>query len=166
MESRTLKTYQAQRALGWHAAQALRNARTLAAWDKLDGWTANCDDGTAPYERGSGYGAVRLRIVSDDSYDDSYIDTWSDVSEKERERIRADLWERIAQDGVCGVVGEYWTGDAWEHADSCFGFIGDDWRNSGYDVDIMSATMDAYVAHVMDYASELEATRPDMYAAR
>ena len=45
--------------------------------------------------------------------------------------------------GVWGIVGEYFDGEVWQHADSCFGFVGDDWKNSGYDTDIMQATLDA-----------------------
>jgi hypothetical protein len=48
----------------------------------------------------------------------------------------------VDRDGVWGIVGEYFDGERWQHADSCFGFVGDDWKNSGYDTDIMRATLD------------------------
>ena len=49
----------------------------------------------------------------------------------------------VNREGVWGIVGEYFDGERWRHADSCFGFVGDDWKNSGYDTDIMRATVDA-----------------------
>lgn len=73
---------------------------------------------------------------------------------------------RIEQEGVWGIVGEYrlsvpdagerftvYCGacdrgepcaDHWpESADSCWGFVGTDYESSGYDLDIMGATIDA-----------------------
>lgn len=54
--------------------------------------------------------------------------------------------ERINRDGIWGVVGEYWNGEEWIHADSCWGFVGEDWKDSGYDLDIMRATLEAFEA--------------------
>jgi len=29
--------------------------------------------------------------------------------------------------------------DRWDHMDSCWGFVGDDWKDSGYDIDFKEA---------------------------
>jgi hypothetical protein len=149
--------YKAERSKGWRASHAFQNAKTLLEADRLDA-DIGCDEYDEP-------GTVRLRIAWDDSgYDDSYLDTWTDIRDCERERIRAELWSRIERDGVVGVVGEYWNGDEWIDADSCWGFIGDDWRDSGYDTDILASAIDAYHENLNNRARALEATRPDMYA--
>jgi hypothetical protein len=44
---------------------------------------------------------------------------------------------------VWGIIGEYFDGEKWQHADSCFGFVGEDWKYSGYDTDIMQVTLNA-----------------------
>lgn len=124
-----LKTlYREERAKGWPARTAINNARTLIAWHALEAT-----------------GAVRLRVEPDcDPYDASYVDTWDDVPSTQRERIKTEILNRADDEGVWGIVGEYRTPDGdWEHADSCWGFIGNDWRDSGYDTDTMSATIDA-----------------------
>jgi hypothetical protein len=57
------------------------------------------------------------------------------------ERDRGEFIAKVDREGVFGVIGEYFDGERWQHADSCFGFVGDDWKNSGYDTDIMRATL-------------------------
>jgi len=52
--------------------------------------------------------------------------------------------EKVNQDGVWGIVGEYWNGERWQQADSVWGFVGDDWKGSGYDEDIKSLTIKAF----------------------
>jgi hypothetical protein len=64
-----------------------------------------------------------------------------DIHPDRLERERKAEVERVERDGVWGVVGEFFDGEEWQHADSCFGFIGDDWKDSGYDVDIMASTL-------------------------
>ncbi len=167
MDNKLLKAYRQERKHYWTAAEALRAARTRLAWDELDGWEGNDQyDATVsrPYFWGSGFGPVRLRLEIDDCvYDDSYIDTWTDETQAYRDKVRRELWERIERDGVWGLIGEFWNGQEWEHADSCWGFVGDDWQNSGYDIDIMQATIDAYHEHMTAIARAWEAERPDMY---
>ena len=162
-----MKEYMRLRAMGWRAVQAFHSAKVLAEWDMADGFEIAEYDRHIDSEPGASLdcpGPVRLRLVPDDTrYDDSYIDTWHDVSENKREQVRRELWARIEQDGVCGVIGEYWNGQEWEHADSCFGFVGDDWRDSGYDCDIMAETLEAWNRHLESAAREIENARPDMY---
>lgn len=51
--------------------------------------------------------------------------------------------ERIDRDGVWVIVGKYFDSEKWVSVDSCGGFVGDDWKNSGYDNDIMQNTIEA-----------------------
>ena len=150
--------YRTLRSQGWRASQALSAARTLERWEDNDGAIVEdyCDSDEP--------GTVRLLISADnDVYDDSYFDTWDDITESQLERLRSELWARVEREGVYGVIGEYWDGHAWCEVDSCWSFIGDDWLNSGYDHDIMRATLDAYSDHLDSEARALEVTRPDMY---
>ncbi len=124
------QAYKTERSHGFRAVHALNNAKTRLAWEKLKSANQN---------------TVRLNIVPMDEYHDaSYIDTWTDISETHRERIKSDIYARVNQHGLWGIVGEYWDGEEWQQADSCYDFIGDEWKNSGYDTDIMAATIDAY----------------------
>lgn len=127
MEQAVIKEYRRLRSF-FRASQALSYARTKALFDDLEQ-----------------QGKVRLTIKPDcEIYDDSFIDTWTDQSEASREKFRKELHERIDNDGVWGVVGEYLDIDNhWVIVDSCWSFVGDDWKDSGYDYDIMAETADA-----------------------
>lgn len=161
------RIYRDQRKKGERATHALHSARTLVEWDRLDGFVFDGDDHAKSAGPGDSIycpGPIRLLVEYDEHpYDDSYIDTWTDIRESEREKWRANLWDRIERDGVVGLIGQYWNGDEWEHADSCWSFIGDDWRDSGYDTDIMAETIRAYQSHLTSMARALESTRPDLY---
>ena len=128
------KEYRRLRALGWTALLAHRAARTLEAWNRLDGHTIWADDD--PDDPDEPDARVRLHIVADDDFDLSC--DCEDAHCEERQL------ERAERDGVWGIVGEYRVRDEWEQADSCWGFVGEDWRDSGYDTDIMDETMRAF----------------------
>lgn len=130
MNAQLFKTYTQQRAAGFNAKYALRNARTLQQWRAGECVHDNCG-GTNCY--------LRLRVVADDDADLSYLDQSEFAGARDAE------YERANRDGCTGIVGEYWNGDEWVQVDSCWGFIGDDWRGSGYDTDIMAATIHAHV---------------------
>jgi hypothetical protein len=66
-----------------------------------------------------------------------------EISASRLQRDREEFIATVNREGVSGIVGEYFDGEVWQHADSCFGFVGDDWKHSGYDTDIMRATLDA-----------------------
>lgn len=127
------------------------STETLKEWDTYNGFLFDGDAralGQGPGETIYCPGPLRLRLEPEhECYDDSYIDTWTDVSEEEREGYRADLWERIERDGVWILLGEFWDGREWIVAASCGGFIGDDWDRSGYDSDIMYETIRQWKAH-------------------
>ena len=127
-----VREYRRRRRNGWLATNALRAAKVQSAFDALEDET------------------VRLRIVPDDyvGLDDLFGDTYNpdanpDIPIKQMEREKQEEIDRINRDGVWGVIGEYFDGCNWQHADSCFGFVGDDWRDSGYDIDIMESALDA-----------------------
>lgn len=140
-----LRLYQRERANGFQAQWALSNARTRMEWDKHE---------VAEYSSGEPIdpkrGNVRLRVVPDEtcSLEDLEGDCFNpkanpDIPASQLQRDREEFIAKVNREGVWGIVGEYFDGEAWQHADSCFGFVGDDWRHSGYDTDIMRATLDA-----------------------
>jgi hypothetical protein len=138
----------AERKNGTLARWALMHARTRIAWDKHNGHVQYDGERIPCYT--PTFRDVRLRIVPDEcvDLDDLLGDTYShkanpDIPESRLERERKREIERINRDGVCGVIGEYFDGEQWEQADSCWGFIGDDWKESGYDKDIMASTIKA-----------------------
>lgn len=139
------KTYQTM------ATYAIREVRTRMEWEALDGEIVGEYDRDQDRETGS----VRLRIVADDccNFDDLEGDTFdpdvnSDVPRARLEREQKEFREKVNRDGVWGVIGEYFNGKEWVHVDSCFGFVGEDWKESGYDIDIMRATIDAMRAYL------------------
>jgi len=135
------RVYQAQ------ASSVLREIKTRAEWH-----TWECGE----FDHAE-LGSVRLRVVPDDcvSFDDLEGDTFNpkvnnDVPLARLEREQKQFREKVNREGVWGVIGEYWDGEEWVHVDSCFGFVGDDWKESGYDIDIMRATLDAMKAKLSD----------------
>ena len=155
------------------ARQMMRANKQQATWDDLDGFTICQNDRHEDSEPGASIdcpGPVRLLIIPDHycDLDDLLGDSFNPsccpeippaVLAREREVYIA----KIDQEGVWGVVGQYWHEGDWQDADSCFGFVGDDWRGSGYDYDIMGAALAAHGAAQERDARDLEATRPDMY---
>jgi len=135
--------YQRERASGFQAKWALFNARTRIEWDKHE--VAEYSSGEAIDPKS---GDVRLRLVPDEmcSLGDLEGDGFNpkvnpDTSYSRLQRDREDFIAKVNQKGVWGIVGEYFDGEKWQHADSCFGFVGDDWKDSGYDTDIVRTTL-------------------------
>lgn len=140
-----LRLYLRERALGFPAACALSNARTRMEWELHEVAQYSSREPISP-KRGN----VRLRIVPDDicSLEDLEGDLFNPranpgIPDSRLQRDREVFIAKVNREGVWGIVGEYFDGEAWQHADSCFGFIGDDWKHSGYDTDIMRVTLDA-----------------------
>ena len=140
MTIQLMKAYSRERALGFQAKFALYNAKTRLAWvereyDELDEPKA---------------GQVRLQVLPDElsTFEDLAGDVYNpkvndNIQLSRLQREEKQFMERVNRDGVYGLVGEYFDGEKWQHADSCWGFVGGDWRNSGTDTDIMDATLDA-----------------------
>ncbi len=138
------REYDRLRDKGWTAADALRAARIHDRWTDLEN-----------------AGLVKLDMDPEiDCYDDSYIDTWG-LSPGRAAREKREIHERINREGhwIVVVYARATDEDEWSPVDSCGGFIGTDHEDSGYDVDLMRAAIDAHDAMVADEASDL-ATRP------
>jgi len=125
--------YERLRAKGFSEKDASRAAKIAVAFDEA--------------ERRE---VLRFRVLPDqEMYDDSYIDTWEDMTKEERTQAKLELWQKIERDGVWGIVVEkYFKCDAcgrqgWEQVDSCWGFVGDDWQDSGYDTDLKNQGLKA-----------------------
>lgn len=118
---------------GWKPAEAHESARVSVSFAEAE-------------EKG----LVRFQVLPDEEmYDDSYIDTWTNEPEEFRVQAKLDLWRRIEREGVWGIVVEkHFHCDAcgtdrWDHVDSCWSYVGDDWRDSGTDTDAKRAALDA-----------------------
>ncbi len=49
---------------------------------------------------------------------------------------------KVERQGVYGLIGKARNNQGeWDHVDSCFGFVGTDYLNSGYDEDIAQSTI-------------------------
>lgn len=140
-----IRLYQRERTRGFQATWALSNARTRLRWEQHEVVEYSSGEPIDP-KRGS----VRLRLVPDEtcSFEDLEGDYFNpeanpDIPASRLQRDRKDFIANVNREGVWGIIGEYFDGEQWQHADSCFGFVGDDWKNTGYDTDIMRATLDA-----------------------
>lgn len=133
MNQRGLRDYWRLRKMGWPAKDAIRAARARSTFLELE-------------ERG----LVELRAVpEEEQYDASYVDTW-DVSETRRAAVKRDIMRRVADEGVYTLcaLSRANEEDEFECVDSCGGFVGEDWRDSGYDVDLMIAAIEhAFLSH-------------------
>lgn len=133
------RDYRAYRRQGWRPREAYHHATTIHRFKHADF-----------------LGLVALDTVADDQ--------WTSAIEcgcEDRERCEAENRERADRMGVWGIV-SYVTKDPYnpcdcydaphcehyEFVDSVFGFIGDDWKDSGYDTDLMSAALDALATNV------------------
>lgn len=149
MNTALVEAYKVERKRGGRAQYAIRNARVRLAWQALGGYEEYEHESKWYREDETG---KQVRIMIRDDYD------WEPVMDfdcKNTKPYQCD-WrnrkpcaihkreaERANREGVYGIEGQYRhpvTGE-WIDADSVWGFIGDDWRGSGYDIDIMAETM-------------------------
>lgn len=129
----TIKEYKRLRAMGWHAQQALYSAKVREEFARL-----------------ASENVVRLQIIPDDWVDMDSLkgDTFNpkvnpEIPQSKLEKEEKDFEEKVNQEGVYGIVGEYFNGEEWVNVDSVWGFVGDDWKDSGYDADVMAETIKA-----------------------
>ena len=101
------------------------------------------------FERLEKLGLVRFRIEPDDYFtvEDLEGDCYNpsvnpDIDPDQLAEERNEFVDRINREGVVGIIGEYRSNNGWEHADSCWGFVGNDYIDSGYDDDIKTNTVD------------------------
>lgn len=136
MDKSIVREYRRFRSIGYSATQALFAARVGMEFFDLE-----CD------------GKVRLAIEPEDDVagvlDYLNQDCYTERQRKE-ERERAD---RL---GVWGIVGQYCCPccGEWTTADAVWGFVGEDWKDSLYDSDIMSETIKQYRANCAHQESE------------
>lgn len=122
MNPRLKHEYLRLRRKDWAAEQAWRAAKVNDAWADAE------EDGL-----------VRVRAEVDECL------TLEDLAgDNATARELGELQARCEQDGVWFYITEYLDPvDGWTTADGCGGFVGDDWIDSGYDVDMKAAALDA-----------------------
>lgn len=119
------KEYNRLRSKDWIASAAFRAASIHARFTQYEGKF------------------VKLSCEPEiDWYDDSYIDSW-DCSEQEKKRFKKELADRIEREGhwILAAYCRVDESNRWEMVDSVGGFIGDDFIDSGYDVDLKRAAL-------------------------
>jgi DNA-binding Lrp family transcriptional regulator len=126
------REYKRLRAKGWTADQALRAAKVLERFRELEAEGLvrfSAHEDPEPYEHG-------------------------DVGDEQETN------ERIEALGVWGIVSERYCAvcEHWTPVDSVWGFIGDDWKDSGYDTDVKLAAIDA-IRDAAERVSALDAIR-------
>lgn len=112
-------------------------------------------------------GLVQLRVEPEfEPHDASYVDTW-DASEEDKQRARQLIRDRIEHEGLhrvssfmrCPVCATM------HQVDSVGDFIGEDWCDSGYDIDLKRAAMrqrDALVAQLEAATGSSEPARQEV----
>ena len=117
MDQKTQRDYARLRAMHWTAREALRAAKIRARFEALE------------HE-----GRVRLDVLEDEEpYDHG------DMGDEKATNERI---ERLGLYGIQTSVACACCG-AWNVVDAVWGFIGQDWRDSGYDTDLMDSAIDA-----------------------
>lgn len=120
------KTYKELRAKGWKASEAKRHAKLYALVNnELDS-------------------LVRLAAVADDSFDIDNVAPMADDAEREA------TYSRVNSEGFWGCVSQFRlsTEDDWIDADSVWGFVGDDFIDSGYDADLLESAIAEREAYI------------------
>jgi len=104
-------------------------------------------------------GLLRFRIVPDETfYDDSYVDTW-EISESDKIKAKKEIRERIEEEGVWGIAVDKKCSECgqWDEVDSVYGFIGNEYEGSGYDIDVKISGLKSVAQH--NVTSELHAKK-------
>ena len=111
--------YKRLKALGWKDKDARRCAKIRERFEELET-----------------QGLVRFRVEPDQDWS-SPLDM--DGTPEDLAAVEA----RMDQEGVWGIVVEAKCSccGSWEHVSSVWGFVGDDWRDSYYDTDLMLEAM-------------------------
>jgi hypothetical protein len=123
VDKHTQRYYVKYRGKNYPASVALRAAKIRTEWDSLE-----CD------------GLVRIEVLSEiDSYESIY-------GREEDDKYRREINARIENEGFYIYEVQYRLSEdseEWVTVDSLGGFIGDDWFDSGYDIDMMASAIDA-----------------------
>ncbi len=116
------------RKLGFQAKWALSSAKSNIRFDELE------SDGLVEFKLEPDECADWDNLVGD-CYNPQVNTDIQESKLKEQERAEMD---RANQDGVWGIVSLVNN----EQIDSVWGFIGDDWKDSGYDSDVKQSAID------------------------
>lgn len=140
LKDRIRRKYARLRALGYRAHAAMEAARIEVSWQRREAGEHDAPDAIH---------CVRVRMVPDQDADLSYLE------QDEFADARASEYERANRDGVWGVITEYFdeASREWVQADSCWGFVGDDWNGSGYDIDMKRAALAARTKSLLVWRS-------------
>lgn len=125
MDQRIIREYTRLRGMGWRAVDAYRAASV--------------------YARFVAAGPLVDLLVEVD------VDEYQIGDLEDENEVRA----RVSREGTFGIIARYRPSedDSWRAVDSCWGFIGDDWKDSGYDTDLMLAALEALDEAIGDEAS-------------
>lgn len=122
--------YEFLRSLGWAAQHAFRCAKVRARFRDLET-----------------QGKVRLTCEHEtEPHDFSYLDTWG-LSPKRRESEEKSIRRIIERDGLWCWSAEFFDGVRWRHVISVGDYIGDSFKDSAEDTDLMDHAVDAYEEH-------------------
>lgn len=157
------------------------DSKTARAWEEADGYVVSEYDASDDCDDCDG---ARVRIVErgdDLCFDDIAGDCYNpevnkDINPNILKREEKEERERISSEGVWFYESQYWDGADWEHADSIGGFVGGDFKRSGYMEGLQRAALDALAdclkseqaeldAKATAAACDLMASRPDMHGA-
>lgn len=150
----------------WQARYAVKADKTQAKFAALGG--AFIDRGNLKRHEGR----VVIVVIPDNTacFDDLTGDTYKpechpDIPKSRIEKERKAEMERMERDGVWGIKAMIRNPVAggWEAVDAVWGFIGDDYRSSGYEIDLMDAAISALekveagIRETETFAEQLEA---------
>lgn len=138
----TKREYTRLRRIGFTASSSLYHARIKEEWENFGGVAVY--DGDSYDDSQNSF--VRLLIQNDDDWSNAMDFDCGVKGCKQDCRFHKAEANRIEKNGVCGIVGQYRNSleSKWISADSVWGFVGDDWKDSGYDADIMQSALSAY----------------------
>jgi hypothetical protein len=119
--------YRRRRAAGWTAKQAWDAAHTAVA-----------------FEAEAEAGRVRFRVLRDEDPDPDPFAGARGLRPSEERREHERIVRMAGDWGVWGIVSEVKCPccGRWVTVDSVWGFLGNDWRDSAYDTDVMQAALD------------------------
>lgn len=121
MNNSIISEYKRLRKLDWPAAHAMRAAKVKDEFQNL-----------------SNSGLVKFEVFPDEfaSIDDLFFDL--------DEKAKKELEKKIDQEGVWEIGASFRvsTSEKWSYSESAVcGFVGNDWIDSGYDIDIKENTI-------------------------
>jgi len=135
------REYLRLRGKGWRAADALRAGKILQEFAELESY----DESPTDY-----HAAVRFLAQEMDANSVDYANATYDCNPETEARNL----DRVASEPLTVISAEYWDGSAWHSVGSTGGFIGEDWRDSGYDTELMAEAV-AAAQRVLDAIPEV-----------